>query len=80
MITLTFSDRKIVLKTADELYLLYNDWVSMNDEVPDETLTEILEAIRNNYRVVWDNFHGTFSIEMFENEVERFLLKEGYID
>lgn len=68
-----------ILNTSYDLYTLYNDWVSINDEAPDESLTEILEAIRDQYTIVWENFNGTYSIEVFESIVKEFLLERGLL-
>lgn len=74
MIKLILEDKSITeLHTAHDLYLQYNDWVSINDATPDEYLTETLETIRDNYSDIWDNFSGTYRVDDFEHEAMQFL-------
>ena len=57
------------ITTAHDLYTLYNDFVSVNDDnhLCSAKLTETIEAIRDNYNVIFERLlGGVYDIDYFE--------------
>lgn len=68
-----------VVSTAQELYFMYNDFVSINDEKHDcgPILTQTIEDVRDNYSAVFNRLPGgIYSIVEFESKASDLLNKK----